>query len=62
MYKRKNITVSILSEKPDNNWTGWDEESFYLREHLHELIKVYGVEILKEELKECEFFLNKSTK
>ena len=38
---------------------GWDEETFYLREHLYELIKVYGIDVMKQELNECEWLLNK---
>jgi hypothetical protein len=57
--ERKTLTVSVLKERPDDNWKGWDEETFYLREHIHELIKVYGIDVMKEELNECEWLLNK---
>jgi hypothetical protein len=57
--ERKTLTVSVLKETPDDNWRGWDEETFYLREHLHELIKVYGIDVMKQELNECEWLLNK---
>ena len=57
--ERKTLTVSVLKETPDDNWRGWDEETFYLREHLYELIKVYGIDVMKEELNECEWLLNK---
>jgi len=57
--ERKTLTVSVLKESPNDNWKGWDLETFYLREHLHELIKVYGIDIMKEELNECEWLLNK---
>ena len=57
--ERKTLTVSVLKETPDDNWRGWDEETFYLREHLYELIKVYGIDVMKQELNECEWLLNK---
>ena len=57
--ERKLLTISVLKETPHENWNGWDMETFYLREHLHELIKVYGIDLLKEELNECEWILNK---
>ena len=57
--ERKILTVSILKETPDDNWRGWDEETFYLREHLCELIKVYGIDVMKQELYETEWILNK---
>jgi len=60
--ERKTLTVSVLKESPNDNWKGWDLETFYLREHLHELIKVYGIDIMKEELNECEWLLNKPKK
>ena len=34
--ERKTLTVSVLKETPDDNWRGWDEETFYLREELLE--------------------------
>jgi hypothetical protein len=58
--ERKELKVSVLTETPDPNWTGWDEETFHLREHLHELIKVYSLDVLRAELNECEWLLNKT--
>lgn len=56
--KRKELKISVPDEKLNDN--DWDFETFYLREHLHELIKIYGLDVLKEELNECEWFLNKN--
>lgn len=57
---RRTIQVSILSEKPDDDWNGWDEESFKLREQLlYKLLDVYNINYLKQELDECQWLLNK---
>tara|TARA_Y100001937_G_C7111098_1_gene327644 strand:+ start:1607 stop:1801 length:195 start_codon:yes stop_codon:yes gene_type:complete len=56
--QRKTLTVSVLNEKPDKNWEDWDLESFYLREHLENLIEIYGIDFIREELNDCESFSN----
>jgi hypothetical protein len=53
------LEISVPKTKPDPNWKGWDLETFELREHLANLINAYGIGILKEELNECEWLLNK---
>jgi len=55
---RIELKFSALKTKPDDNWTGWDSEIFYLRGHLFGLIKSYGIDILKEELNECDKIIN----
>jgi hypothetical protein len=32
--ERKTLKVSVLKEKPDDNWRGWDEETFYLEKFV----------------------------
>ncbi len=57
--ERITLEVSVPKERPDENWREWDEETFYLREHLHKLIEAYGIDVLREELNECEWLLDK---
>lgn len=51
---RIELKISVPKTKPNANWTGWDLETFELREHLFDLIDSYGIEILKQEITECE--------
>jgi len=60
--ERKELKVSVPVIKPDSNWTGWDEETFHLREHLHDLINSYGLDTLRQELNECEWLIDKKNK
>lgn len=57
--KRKDLKISVPEAQPDLDWTGWDLETFYLIEHLHELINSYGLERLQYELKECELQISR---
>ncbi len=59
MEERISIHITIPKTIPDDNWSGWDLESFQLSEHLHDLIRGYGIEKLRESLNECEQFLKK---
>lgn len=59
--ERIELKISAPIEKLDPNYTGWDEESFYLREHLFDLINSYGYEQLMDELLECKRITQKKS-
>ena len=53
---RITLSISVPIIKPDANWNGWDLETFILSEHIHSLIRAYGIEIIISELKDCKNF------
>lgn len=59
MHDNRKLLQIYVPKKIDSDW---DLETFYLREHLFDLISSYGIEILRDELRECENFLNKKNK
>jgi hypothetical protein len=55
----KELKILVPAEKLDENSKDWNIESFILEEHLYELINVYGLKLIKDELKFIEMNLKK---
>jgi hypothetical protein len=60
MKGRKELKISVPKYKPQLGNVHWDEEYFHLCEHLLDLSKHYGVELLKESINDCEWVINKN--